>query len=202
MRTANRQILFTLILLCLGTAVLQAQQGRQMPPRQQVDPYTLAVQYGKKTLAPDRLSAGQQRHLKWQMAINQAIAQGDYNKEKVFEAAYSPVAEWMQMALPEFQKFEEAWHQQCEEALSNDDQKTAALADYQAKLFAELVRISGEMLEAYRKKQSSKLNTLIKDYQTCEGYFLMKNIKPPKRDWLTAQEANYLSSLLSRKRGK
>ena len=188
-------ILATILLLALAVPAARAQQ----PGRSANDAYSLAVQYGKK-LTLQSITPGQRRHLDTQIKINQARASKRYTESQLFAAKYQQIAEELNAALPEFTQVAEGWQQKYEEAMANGDMKQATKADNLAKLHRELIRVAREFLKEYQSGNNMPLNALIRDYITCEGYFLMLQLKPPPRNWLTVGEARSLMVKMPRGR--
>ena len=189
-------ILTAILLLALAVPAARAQQpGRSA----EETAYALAVQYGNK-LTLKTITPGQRRHLDTQIKINQARGSKRYSEKQLFAAKYQQIAEEMNAALPEFLTAAEDWQKKVEEAFANGDQKQAAMADNFVKLYRELARIARDFLQEYADGNGMPLNGLIKDYVTCEGYFLMLKVKPPPRNWLTVAEARSLMVKMPRGR--
>ena len=188
-------ILTAILLLALAAPAARAQQSA--PSAETA--YALAVQHGKK-LTLNSITPGQRRHLDTQIKINQARRSKRYTERQLFTVKYQHIAEEFNASIPEFLQTAQSWQEKCEEAFANGEPKQATAADNLAKLHRELARIGQEFLKEYKAGNGMPLNGLIREYVTCEGYFLMLKVKPPPRNWLTVEEARNLMVKMPRGR--
>ncbi len=187
MTNRNSIILTAILLLALAVPAARAQQ----PGPSAETAFALAVQYGNK-LTLNSITPGQRRHLDTQIKINQARRSKRYTEKQLFNVKYQHIAEELNASIPEFLQTAQSWQEKCEEAFANGEPKQATAADNLAKLHRELARIGQEFLKEYQAGNGMPLNGLIREYVTCEGYFLMLKVKPPPRNWLTVAEARSL----------
>jgi len=199
---------FLLLMLSLVLAPLSAQQKNQAQPQQakpqpkQFTPYDAAVKYNKTIYVLEKLNPYQKQHLKAYIDLNNAIRSGNRNTEELFQFTAPQIAECLEVMLPEFQRMVTGWQDKAQEYLEADNQANAKRADLMAKMYAELVKVSKEMLDAYKDNKRNAFNSMTKDYVTAEGYFVINKLKPPQRNWLTTTEARQLTAQLNANKKK
>ncbi len=139
-----------------------------------------------------RFSDVQKQHAKIYYQIALQIQKGQHDFDKSFKAFYAPIANDCERLYKEHKRFEAFFRQKANESMEKNKPDIAKKQEKARICYQQLADLTQTIIDAYKKQESSKLGSSLKEYKQLETTLKALGAKLPVRNWVTVSEAELL----------
>ena len=148
--------------------------------------------FGQQTDNKRKFTDVQKQHAKiyYQIVLSHRKGQSDFDRD--FKAFYTPIVDDCERLFKEHKKFEAFFKEKANASLESNKQEIAKKQEKARICFGQLADLTQTITEAFKNKESSKIDKSLAEYKQIEKTLQELGAKFPQRNWVTVSEAELL----------